>query len=206
MQIFFCLIIALVNTSPLQYPEGWVELQSDNGWELVSENNKAKTYRKKIPKASLPAIKVEIITDANPQKLINKAWDVNNYTKIFSGQFITEAQIDTIFDINHYAAWEKIEIPFLSPRIYYFESIKLDSSIHWIKVNPPQNRVFKKEWLFPKTNFGSWEISTIDGNTSFIYRICVEPGGSVPDWIVELAYQMFCQYTVIDLEKSVINH
>ena len=42
---------------------------------------------------------------------------------------------------------------------------------------------------------------SIDGKTKFIYRICVDPGGMVPDWIVEQAYLHFCQYTVIDLEK-----
>lgn len=206
MLLFFIIFSASVAAAEFPYPPGWEELQSDDSWELISASGQTKTFRKTIPGAALPGLKVEMITAADPEKLLDTAWDVDRYTEIFSSNYITSSKVESSLGPNHYSAWEIIDIPFLSPRIYHFQSVRKPYAIYWVKSELPEDYEFDETLLIPELNFGSWEVSVVDGKTKFIYRICVDPGGMVPDWIVEQAYLRFCQYTVIDLEKWVLEN
>ena len=61
------------------------------------------------------------------------------------------------------------------------------------KLNPDKK-------LLPPVNFGSWEI-THEGEKSILtYRICTDPGGDIPHWIVAQANQRYLPQMLEDIE------
>ena len=58
--------------------------------------------------------------------------------------------------------------------------------------------------LIPPVNFGSWEIQSIGDRSKIIYRVCTDPGGNIPLWIVEKANQKYLPMMLLDLEAYAI--
>ena len=92
------------------------------------------------------------------------------------------------------------DVPFLSPRLYQFNSIRLGNSIHWVRTDTVNAKLNTDIKLFPPVNFGSWEI-TLEGEKSILtYRICTDPGGDIPHWIVSQANQRYLPQMLEDIE------
>ena len=49
-------------------------------------------------------------------------------------------------------------------------------------------------------NFGSWEIQSLGNQSKIIYRVCTDPGGDIPLWIVEQANQRYLPLMLLDIE------
>ncbi|SVA41117.1 uncharacterized protein METZ01_LOCUS93971, partial [marine metagenome] len=92
------------------------------------------------------------------------------------------------------------DIPFLSPRLYQFNSMRHGNSIHWIKADTINVTYNPDKLLLPPVNFGSWEVEKVGNQSKITYRLCTDPGGNVPLWIVEQANQYKLPLLLIDLE------
>ena len=55
--------------------------------------------------------------------------------------------------------------------------------------------------LLPPVNFGSWTVEQYSDQSKLTYRLCTDPGGRVPLWIVEQANQRYLPQMLVDLEK-----
>ncbi len=204
VKAFFLYTISLAGlwgNEALTYPPGWEELQSDSGWQVVSENEKVKVYAKSLTVSPLNAFKAELKTKVDGKKLVETAWLVEESTTIFPEAFITDAGIFETISENRYLAYQIIDIPLLDPRLYCFNSHLQENTIHWVAADYKLNEIETKRVVIPKVNFGSWDIiSGVDENT-VIYRVCTDPGGSIPGWIVEKANQRYLPQMMLDLES-----
>ena len=182
-----------------QYPYDWGNLQSNNGWEEVSRTDRVTVYKKYLKASPLPALRAELISSVNLQKLIKAAWLVEESVQIFPNAYIDSAGVYLKTSDSSYTAFQIIDIPFMSPRLYQFNSIQTENSIHWANaLNLNHN---PKNMLIPPVNFGSWEIINLGKKSKIIYRICTDPGGDVPLWIVNLANQKYLPLILLDLEN-----
>ena len=200
--IFFCIICFYsIYANDHEYPIGWEELQSNEGWALIKETDRVKIFSKKISTSPFPANKAEIISSLDAEVLINTAWDVEKSTEIFPNAFIVDAGIYEKNNKNRYTAFQIFDIPFIAPRLYQFNSIRLQNSIHWARTDT-LNEIFNpKNILIPPVNLGSWEVEQYGEKTKLTYRVCTDPGGKIPKWIVKMANQKVLPQMLTDFEK-----
>ena len=186
----------------MQYPSEWQELFSDSGWTLVKKKEQIKVYEKPILASSVPALRVELITYLSAEALLNVAWAVDKYPSTLPSAYTTKSGYGRILNKIQQQGWQIIDIPFLAPRLYQFNHLRTTSRVDWIKsqfsiqVDLPNNIVI------PPVNFGSWEVVESEEKNTLIYRVCTDPGGIVPSWIVKNASRNYIPDMLMELEQA----
>ena len=196
--LFIIVIAHLIYAKTHQYPQGWDELQNNQNWKLIKETDRIKIFSKKISVSPLPAYRAELISILDNESLIRTAWNVENSQEIFPNAYIVDAGIYNHNGNKAYTAFQVFDIPLLAPRLYQFNSIRLDNSVHWAKTDTIDN---PQKVLLPPVNFGSWQVEKSDDKSKLIYRLCTNPGGYVPRWIVKQANQHYLPQMLIDFES-----
>ena len=202
LQLFIILntFLFIVEASGHQYPQGWDELQDNEGWKLVKKTDRVQILIKQLNVSPLPAFRAELISDVDSDRLVEAAWRVEKSTEVFPNAYIIDAGVYYKRSSTSYTAFQEFDIPFLAPRLYQFNSIRLENIIHWNRADTVNLSFNPDELLLPPVNFGSWEIQNLGHQSKIIYRVCTDPGGDVPLWIVEQANQRYLPLMLIDLE------
>ena len=195
--ILFCFLVG----SEHHYPSYWDELHNNNGWELIQKTSRVNIFSKNISISSLPIYKVEMISELDMEYLLLAAWDIEKSKEAFPNAYIIDSGIYTYNSNKSYTAYQVFDIPFMSPRLYQFHSILLNNSIHWNRTTNLNNNLNPNNYILPPLNFGSWTVEKKQDKTKLTYRLCTDPGGNVPIWIIELANQKYLPHMVLDLEK-----
>ena len=194
------IFIFILISSEHQYPQGWDELQSNEEWELVKKTDRVQISIKQLNVSPLPAFKAELISDVGLNKLVEAAWLVEKSAEVFPNAFIIAAGVYYRRSDTSYTAFQLFDIPFLSPRLYQFNSIRIGNSINWVRTDTISSSFNPDGLLLPPVNFGAWEIQDLGMQSKIIYRVCTDPGGDIPLWIVEQANQRYLPLMLIDLE------
>ena len=79
------------------------------------------------------------------------------------------------------------------------------NSISWSLINHDYS-ISIDDLILPTINFGSWEIQTNLNEHLIIYRVCTNPGGDIPIWIVVQANQRYLPQLLLDLVYWVKSH
>ena len=183
-----------------QYPESWFELQSNVGWKLIWETDRVKIFSKQLDVSPLPASRAEMISNVKMDRLVDAAWLIEKSMEVFPNAYITNTGIYHQRGDTSYTAYQVIDIPFMAPRLYQFNSIRHGNNIHWVKTDTINASYNPDELLLPPVNFGSWEVVRIENQSKITYRLCTDLGGNVPLWIVNQANQYNLPQLLIDLE------
>ena len=85
--------IFILWASEHQYPRGWDDLQSNEGWELIKQTERVKIFSKVMNVSPLPAFRAEMISDVDANELANASWRVEKSTEVFPNAFIIDAGI-----------------------------------------------------------------------------------------------------------------
>ena len=198
--LLFYFSISTLFANDHQYPESWFELQSNDGWEIIWETDRVKIYSKQLDISPLPAFRAEMISDVKTDGLADAAWFIAKSMEIFPNAYIKDAGIYHQRGDTSYTAYQVIDIPFMAPRLYQFNSIRHGNNIHWVKTDTINASYNPDELLLPPVNFGSWEVVRIENQSKITYRLCTDLGGNVPLWIVNQANQYNLPQLLIDLE------
>ena len=202
--IIFALLLSpfsFLLSSPHPYPPNWDKLQNNEGWELVKETDRVNVYSKQLPDSPIPALKAEIISDVKMELLADAAWLVEKSTEVFPNAYIIDAGVYYRKSDTSYTAYQVFDVPFLSPRLYQFNSIRFGNSIHWVITDTLRAELNPENLLLPPVNFGSWVVSQEENKSKLTYRICTDPGGDVPHWIVNQANQRYLPQMLVDIES-----
>ena len=198
--LLFSLSIATLFSNDHQYPESWFELQSNDGWEMIWETDRVKIFSKQLDVSPLPAFRAEMISNVKIDGLVDAAWFIEKSMEVFPNAYIKDAGIYHQRGDTSYTAYQVIDIPFMAPRLYQFNSIRHGNNIHWVKANTVGTGYNPDELLLPPVNFGSWEVEKAGNQSKLTYRLCTDLGGNVPFWIVKQANQYNLPQLLIDLE------
>jgi len=197
--LLFCPISYLLSSSHF-YPQNWEKLQNNEGWELVIKTARVNVYIKQLPDSPIPALKAEIISEIKMEFLADAAWLVEKSTEVFPNAYIIDAGVYYRRSDTSYTAYQVFDVPFLSPRLYQFNSIRLGNSIHWMRTDTVNVKFNPDKKLLPPVNFGSWEIAPKGEKSILTYRICTDPGGNIPHWIISQANQRYLPQMLEDIE------
>ena len=195
----YSLLLLLASNHP--YPQSWNDLQNNEGWEMIKETDRVTIFSKQLNDSPLPSYKAEIISDVKMYLLADAAWLVENSTEVFPNAFIIDAGVYHRRSDTSYTAFQVFDIPFLSPRLYQFDSIRHGNNIHWVRTDTVYPGHNPENLLLPPVNFGSWEVEQAGNHSKLTYRLCTDPGGNVPLWIVEQANQRYLPQMLLDLES-----
>ena len=199
----YSLLLLLASNHP--YPQSWNDLQNNEGWEMIKETDRVRIFSKQINDSPLPSYKAEIISDVEMYLLADAAWLIENSTEIFPNAFIIDAGVYHRRSDTSYTAFQVFDIPFLSPRLYQFDSIRHGNNIHWVRTDTVYPGHNPENLLLPPVNFGSWEVEQAGNQSKLTYRVCTDPGGDVPLWIVEQANQRYLPKMMLDIERFARN-
>ena len=198
--LFFSFSISILFAYDHQYPESWDELQSNDGWVMIKETDRVKIFSKQLDVSPLPASRAEMISNVKMDRLVDAAWLIEKSMEVFPNAYITNTGIYHQRGDTSYTAYQVIDIPFMAPRLYQFNSIRHGNNIHWVKTDTINASYNPDELLLPPVNFGSWEVVRIENQSKITYRLCTDLGGNVPLWIVNQANQYNLHQLLIDLE------
>ena len=198
--LFFSFSISILFAYDHQYPESWDELQSNDGWVMIKETDRVKIFSKQLDVSPLPASRAEMISNVKMDRLVDAAWLIEKSMEVFPNAYITNTGIYHQRGDTSYTAYQVIDIPFMAPRLYQFNSIRHGNNIHWVKTDTINASYNPDELLLPPVNFGSWEVVRIENQSKITYRLCTDLGGNVPLWIVKQANQYNLPQLLIDLE------
>ena len=198
--LFFSFSISILFAYDHQYPESWDELQSNDGWVMIKETDRVKIFSKQLDVSPLPASRAEMISNVKMDRLVDAAWLIEKSMEVFPNAYITNTGIYHQRGDTSYTAYQVIDIPFMAPRLYQFNSIRHGNNIHWVKADTVGNDYNPDELLLPPVNFGSWEIEKFGNQSKLTYRLCTDMGGNVPLWIVNQANKYNLPQLLIDLE------
>ena len=199
------LFFGFLFSQDFQYPPEWHELFSDSGWTLITKKERIRVFEKPILASPIPAFLIELVTPASTEALLNVAWAVDQYPETLSSAYIVKAGFNHRNSAQYQQGWQIMDIPFLSPRLYQFDHIRHLSRIEWISTQFNQLEDFPKQLIIPPVNFGSWEVLEFDGENKLIYRVCTNPGGSVPSWIVSKTSRNYIPDMLLELEEAALN-
>ena len=199
------LFFGFLFSQDFQYPPEWNELFSDSGWTLITKKERIRVFEKPILVSPVPAFRVELVTPVSTDALLNVAWAVDQYPETLSSAYIVKAGFNHRNSAQHQQGWQIMDIPFLAPRLYQFDHIRHLSRIEWISTQFNQLEDFPEQLIIPPVNFGSWEVLEFDGENKLIYRVCTNPGGSVPSWIVSKTSRNYIPDMLLELEEAALN-
>ena len=199
------LFFGFLFSQDFQYPPEWNELFSDSGWTLITKKERIRVFEKPILVSPIPAFRVELVTPVSTDALLNVAWAVDQYPETLSSAYIVKAGFNHRNSAQHQQGWQIMDIPFLAPRLYQFDHIRHLSRIEWISTQFNQLEDFPEQLIIPPVNFGSWEVLEFDGENKLIYRVCTNPGGSVPSWIVSKTSRNYIPDMLLELEEAALN-
>ena len=199
------LFFGFLFSQDFQYPPEWHELFSDSGWTLITKKERIRVFEKPILVSPVPAFRVELVTPVSTEALLNVAWAVDQYPETLSSAYIVKAGFNHRNSAQHQQGWQIMDIPFLAPRLYQFDHIRHLSRIEWISTQFNQQEDFPEQLIIPPVNFGSWEVLESDGETKLIYRVCTNPGGVVPSWVVRKTSRNYIPDMLLELEEAALN-
>jgi hypothetical protein len=194
------MILLLVAVVPLKANETLIEILYDNaGWqELLKTDEGIQVNYKKIDGYDLKMLEISQVVDIPPDAIIEVLEDVESYNDVLMGNRnmicnLVEEESETITGYQYY------KIPLIRDRYAVFEMKKKyltpsgDIRSEWILLPQTDHSAlslpdyhYDKSPLSIDTGAGVWMFEDAgDGKWLAIHRLYMNPGGWIPDFIVE---------------------
>ena len=174
-------------------------LSQDNGWKYVSTQNNINLSTKDINQGNTLAVKVQKETDIPHEVIVNILMDIKNYGSYFKSSkslnFSEVRREKNSVEGHHYIP---VNIPFIKNREYYFRmhpnnyQIKQTNTfLHWYLIENNFSMDKQPDWNFSTSIYldvgaGVWNKEELaNGNYLLSYRLILNPGGSLPDALID---------------------
>lgn len=164
--------------------------KNPNPWEEVADENDVKVWTRDVPNSSILEIKAVTITRATPERIWAVLQDVAAYPQFMP--YVQDTRIISTFAGGHYE-YQFIDPPIVDERDY---TLRIDYQVNansgvrtrtWRAQNDkgPKKR---EDAVRVEVNRGSWTLEPLPkGRTRVTYYLFTDPGGSIPNWIANMA-------------------
>ena len=201
--IFWTFDLSLLANEIVKTPDVLLQtLKSNQNWTFVAKEGEVTLSTKPIKNMSLVAFMAKQKTNI-PSKIIQDiVMDVKNYGQDFNsaGEFVFS-------EVRRYSGAVEgyhllpVDLPFMKDREYFFRVHsggydKEDnvSIVHWYLIDEPekvQTQNISKDAIYLDYGAGLWMAEHVDdGEYMLSYRLYLDPGGSIPDFAIELLNKM----------------
>jgi hypothetical protein len=167
-----------------------VDVFGQNAWKLVSDKEGIKIYTSEMPDSKVKAIKVECEFNATPSQLVALLMDANT-----SADWVYHTKSSTIIkqvspsEIYYYS---EVNMPWPTANRDFVAHLTVSQNpiTKVIVIDGPavQGMVPEKKGIVRITNsLGKWTITPFGLDQLKVqYTLHVEPGGSIPAWMVNM--------------------
>ncbi|HEY8734323.1 MAG TPA: START domain-containing protein [Puia sp.] len=165
-------------------------LSAQKRWILKKDKDGIKISTRESNRSRFNDIKVEMDLTGNIYQLAVILKDVNRYTEWCYGT--KKSMLVKITTSDNLIYYSEISAPWPASNrdLYANLKVNIDSVVHVLKVvsvGEKDYRPVKGGLVRIPYSTGVWNISTVSGNTiHVVYVLQVDPGGSVPAWILNL--------------------
>ncbi len=179
MKIFLLSLVSFITATTVSAKNG--------DWELEKNETGIKVYTRTIEGEDIREFKATVLLDAPVKKVADIILDINNYASWYPQ--ISEAKIIKKIHSNEYYVYNVIDLPWPTSdrdgvskmNITITEAattIKIEA-INGIKPkNPDYVRITK--------SYGYWKLTKQGTKTSLHFQYFANPGGSLPDWVINM--------------------
>lgn len=178
-------------------------------WEVVSQNDRVVVKARSHPGREVKEVLAQGIVDAPAWVLKNVVDDIDGYTALIP--FTTVARVVGTDEKGDRISFQRLEMPFLQKREYVVRvfdqsSVKADGrhvyKMGWTRAADRFAGVIDKAAVVPPINDGSWTFEELaDGRTLATFHLFVDPSGSLPPVVVNLAQQVTLGQYLGNLER-----
>ena len=201
--IFWTFDLSLLANEIIEKPVALFQmLRSNEDWTTVAKKGEVILSTKSIKNMSLVAFMAKQKTNI-PSKIIQDiVMDVKNYGQYFSsaGEFIFNEVRRNSGVVEGYHLLP-VDLPFMKDREYFFRvhaggyNMEDDASIvHWYLIDGPEKVQIQnttKDAIYLNYGAGLWMAEhNTEGEYMLSYRLYLDPGGSIPDFAIELLNKM----------------
>ena len=171
------------------YASGSIFAQDTDGWVFKSEKNGIKVYYKKT--SDIHEIKMVTSMKATLSGIVQLLSEVENYPKW--GYKLSEAKLLKRVNDKEYYYYSKLDFPWpLSDRdivvVTKLEQDSLTRRVTSTSYSKPNYLPENKDVVRIKTTTTKWTVIPGAGGWQYIeYYIYSDPGGNIPDWLVNMA-------------------
>jgi len=165
-------------------------LFAQNNWELKKEKDGIKIYNKHSDISRLDDTKVEVDLPGNVYQLAAILMDVTKYPQWAYATKLCEFVKKT--SNREFIYYSEIEVPWPAENRDFYANFKLvfDSAARSFSLSS----IGMKDFQPPKKNLvriplskGEWHATTVSNNQiHLVYMLQLDPGGSVPTWVLNL--------------------
>jgi hypothetical protein len=176
-------------------------LKSNENWTSVAKKGEVTLSTKSIKDMSLVAFMAKQKTNI-PSKIIQDiVMDVKNY-----GQYFNSAGEFIFSEVGRYSGAVEgyhllpVNLPFMKDREYFFRvhtgGYNMEdnvSIVHWYLIEKPekvQMQNTSNDAIYLDYGAGLWMAERADGEYMLSYRLYLDPGGSIPNFAIELLNKM----------------
>lgn len=186
-------IINLVNKVlfiSLLFVLGMNSASAQNNWKLSTEKNGIKVYTSMVPDSKVKAIKVECDLNATPSQLVALVMDVTTapdwVSHVKSAKLIKQVSPEELYYYTEVSLpWPAQNRDFVAHLI-----VSQDQNTKVLTIDGPAVPGFvpiKKGIVRIDHSIGKWVITPIGQDQLHVeYSIHVDPGGSLPVWLVNM--------------------
>ena len=172
-------------------------LYDEDNWEVYDSSSSNLISTKKIPGKDLFAVMVEKELNLPKDVLKDVIMDIKNYNQFLkSSASMVSDEINRTSEYVDGYQFIPIRLPFFDNREYLFRiypnGFKEDDSlsiVHWHLLRDQDRSLAKNSSNATYLNNGAglWVAKNgADNKTSFSYRIYIDPGGSLPNFLIDL--------------------
>jgi len=163
-------------------------LKSQDNWELKTDREGIRVFKRADPKSRFDQLRLECSVNGSLSSLVAVLLDVDNYS-----QWVYHTRTSTLLkkvSDRELFFYEQIESPFgtsdrdlvVSIKIYQDQETRI---VHVTVKSMPDYLPEKKGYVRVPMSDEKWTITPITKNESKIdYHLEIDPGGSVPAWLV----------------------
>ena len=201
--IFWTFDLSLLANEIIEKPVALFQmLKSNEDWTTVAKKGEVILSTKSLKNMSLVAFMAKQKTNI-PSKIIQDiVMDVKNYGQYFrsAGEFVFN-EVKKFSGVVEGYHLLPVDLPFMKDREYFFRVHsggydKEDnvSIVHWYLIDEPekvQTQNTSKDAIYLNYGAGLWMAEhNDDGEYMLSYRLYLDPGGSIPDFAIELLNKM----------------
>ncbi|AYL96905.1 START domain-containing protein [Mucilaginibacter celer] len=180
----------------------------DEPWALSSNKDGIKVYTRHIADSKIKAIKVECTLNATPAQLVAVLMDIKT-----CGEWVYHTKSATVIktvspsDIYYYS---EVNIPWPVHNRDFIAHLKVtqDAKTKVVTIDAPvvsDMMPVKDGIVRVEHSTGRWVITPVDSShVSIVYTLHLDPGGSVPAWLINMFAAQGPTESFIGLKKQLL--
>ena len=167
-----------------------VSASAQNDWKLSVDKEGVKIYTSIVPESKIKAIKVECDLNTTSAQLVAVVMDINSATDwvyhVKSAKLIKQVSPSELY----YYSEVSLPWPAANRDFVAHLTVSKDAATKVITIDGPAVPGYvpvKKGIVRIDNSFGKWVITPLGANQVHVqYSIHVDPGGSLPAWLVNI--------------------